>query len=110
MIRSLTIGLPLGSQSQSTIESSVKHLIATSKRILDEANQSSRTIRFTLPAIGTDGEIEGSMLSTLRWVDKLANENDVRWFCMPLDFLQEGVRRERIGNSLDLISRFQNCL
>jgi hypothetical protein len=46
------------------------------------------------------------MLSTLRWVDKLANENDVRWFCMPLDFLQEGVRRERIGNSLDLISRF----
>lgn len=106
MIRSLTIGLPLGSLSQKEIEARVEHLVVTSKEIMAAVGVAPRTIRFTLPAVGVVGEVPGSLLSRLRFVDDLSSRLQVRWYCLPIDFVEEGPRRERLSGALDAISRF----
>lgn len=46
------------------------------------------------------------MLSRVRWVDELARTTDVRWFCLPLDFVAAAPRRGRLSAALDAILRF----
>jgi uncharacterized protein (UPF0210 family) len=107
MIRSVTIGLPVGSQSPVTIEENVRALLDTVTKVIADAGlPAPRTMRYTLPAIGQDGETEGTILSTLRWIDKLATDTDIRWYCLPLDFVAEGPRRERLAVALGAVSRF----
>lgn len=106
MIRSLTIGIPVGSKSPAELEIGAKALVGVARDVLGDVNLMPRTMRYTLPAIGVAGEDEGTILSTLRWIDNLATETDVRWFCLPFDFLEEGPRHQRLAAALDIISRF----
>lgn len=106
MIRSLTIGLPLESSATTNIASSVRHLLARADELLVGERFTPRTIRFTLPAAGVEAEAEGALLSRLRWVDALAADTGVRWYCQPLDLVTEGPRRERLAAALDAVTRF----
>ena len=106
MIRSLTIGLPAGSKSTAEIEAGSRNLLAEARRALCVAGMVPRTTRYTLPPVGTEGESEGVVHSTLKWIDRLAAETDVRWFCLPLDFSSEGPRSHRMAAALDIIGRF----
>ena len=107
MIRSLTIGLPLDEVSVTEIETSVKRLLAAAADVLANPSLVPRTVRFTLPASGADGEAEGALLSRLRWVDQLAGSTGVRWFCLPLDFVTPAPRRGRLAAALDGVGRFE---
>lgn len=107
MIRSLTIGLPLDSLSTAELAEGVAELLACSAAAFARHAVEPRTRRFTLPACGQEGEAEGALLSRLRWVDELARQNGVRWFCLPLDFVAEGPRRGRVQAALDGIVRFE---
>lgn len=106
MIRSVTIGLPLGAQAPAQIDAQLAGLLQSARSIMAEANLTPRTTRLTLPAVGAAGEVAGSILSSLRWVDELAGAHGIRWFCLPLDFAAEGVRRERLAAALDAVGRF----
>jgi len=106
MIRSLTIGLPIGACAPAAVSAQTKDFIALARRRLDAAGVMPRTVRFTLPPFGADGEVEGVIPSVLRWVDDIASENGVRWFCMPLDFVAGGPRRERLLAALDAMTKF----
>jgi len=66
----------------------------------------ARTMRLTLPAVDESGEVEGAIRSGLSWVDELASRNDIRWFCLPLNFVADGPRHERLTSALDAVSRF----
>jgi uncharacterized protein (UPF0210 family) len=81
-------------------------MLRISGDILREAQLTPRTIRYTLPPIGVTGETEGMILSMIKSVDGLASATNVRWFCLPLDFVEDGSRRERLSVALDIISRF----
>lgn len=105
MIRSLTIGLPLDDLSTSQIHERVNGLVRAKDELL--ADSPPRTLRFTLPPSGPEGEAEGALLSRLRWVDELATATGIRWFCLPLDLCAPGPRRGRITAALDAISRFE---
>lgn len=105
MIRSLTIGLPLGEHATAALTDRVRALQAASEKVLSD-DFAPRTVRFTLPPAGVEVEAEGALLSQLRWVDALANDTGVRWYCLPLDLVAEGPRRERLSAALDAISRF----
>lgn len=106
MIRSLTIGLPLVDESQSTIERGVSEIISVAEKIFKEREIKPRTIRYSLPPIGSEGEKEGYLNSILNWVDSLSEKTGVRWFCLPLDLISESPRNERLGVSLDAIAKF----
>jgi hypothetical protein len=106
MIRSLTIGLPLGLRAPAEIATQVRDFVNAARSILAEPDLMPRTIRFTLPAAGRSGEIDGAILASLRWVDELASANDVRWYCLPLDFIAADPRRIRLSAALDAIGRF----
>jgi uncharacterized protein len=106
MIRSLTIGLPIGSMSPVQIEREVIHLVEAARKTLAQESLTPRTIRFTLPALGGAGEVEGAISSTLRFVNDLAASTSVRWFCLPLDFVSSGPRRERLAAALDALVKF----
>lgn len=106
MIRSLTLGLPVGEQPPAEIREKAKAFIDLVSRHLGQAGMAPRTMRFTLPPSGPDGEIEGTIPNVLRWVDKIAAETGVRWFCLPLDFVTPGSRRERLLAALDALSKF----
>lgn len=106
MIRSITIGLPLGVQPPAQIDKQLAGLVVAARKIMAEAELAPRTMRLTLPAVGASGEVAGSVLSSLRWVDELATQHGIRWFCLPLDFVAEGARRERLQSALDAIGRF----
>jgi uncharacterized protein (UPF0210 family) len=106
MIRSLTIGLPLHSASPAVIDSGVRGFLKGALPRLDAQDLTPRTVRFTLPVVGEEGEIEGAIQSSLRWVDGLASDLDVRWMCLPLDFVSDGNRAGRLATALDAIGRF----
>jgi uncharacterized protein len=105
MIRSLTIGLPLDELSTSEIDTRTRGLLRAAENTL--AGYTPRTLRFTLPPSGADGEPEGALFSRLRWVDELARAAGVRWFCLPLDFVSPGSRRGRLAAGLDAIVRYE---
>jgi uncharacterized protein (UPF0210 family) len=105
MIRSLTIGLPIGAMSPAEIDARVRALLRAKDEVL--AGREPRTLRFTLPPSGAEGEAEGALFSRLRWVDELANATGVRWYCLPLDFVSPGSRRGRLAVALDAVTRFQ---
>jgi uncharacterized protein (UPF0210 family) len=107
MIRSLTIGLPLDEMATAEIDSRVRLLLRVAHATLSHTPDSPRTVRYTLPPVGAEGESEGAMLSRLRWVDDLAGATEVRWYCLPLDFVTAGPRRGRIAAALDGILRFE---
>jgi uncharacterized protein (UPF0210 family) len=106
MIRSLTIGLPIGLLSQEKIEAVSRKLLQTAGNLLGDPEYTPRTIRYTLMPIGKEGEIEGHIMSMARYVDDLAKSTNVRWFCLPFDFITEGSRSERLSVALDIITRF----
>jgi uncharacterized protein (UPF0210 family) len=105
MIRSLTIGLPVGEASTAEIGDRVRALLRAKDQVL--AGREPRTLRFTLPPSGPEGEAEGALFSRLRWVDELATSTGVRWYCLPLDFVAPGPRRGRIAAALDAVGRFE---
>lgn len=106
MIRSLTLGLPVGVQSPAEIGDKAKTFIDLARQHLGQAGVAPRTMRFTLPPFGPDGEMEGAIPNVLRWVDEIAVETGVRWICLPLDFVTPGSRRERLLAALDAMSKF----
>jgi len=106
MIRSLTLGLPVGSRPPAEIGAQAKAFIALVRQELGNAELMPRTMRFTLPAFAAAGEMEGAIPNVLRWVDEIATETDVRWFCVPLDFVAPGARRERLLAALDAMNKF----
>lgn len=106
MIRSVTVGLPLGAMSPAKIEAHVEKLLAASARHLGEAGIESRTLRFTLPAMGAEAEVEGTVASALQWVDGLADRTGVRWYCLPINLCGPETHRERLSAALAAVSRF----
>lgn len=106
MIRSLTLGLPVGEYSPAEIGQKAKTFIDLARRHMGQNGMAPRTMRFTLPSIGPDGEMEGAVPNVLRWVDEIAADTGVRWFCLPLDFVTPGCRRERLLAALDAMSKF----
>ena len=56
MIRSLTIGLPIGAASTAEIDGRVRALLRAKDEVL--AGREPRTLRFTLPPSGPEGEAE----------------------------------------------------
>ena len=106
MIRSLTLGLPVGTQSPAEIGDKAKAFIDLARLHLGRAGVPPRTMRFTLPAFGPDGELEGTIPNVLRWADEIAAEAGVRWICLPLDFVIPGSRRERVLAAQDAMSKF----
>lgn len=106
MIRSLTLGLPMGMRSPSEVGAQAKSFLDLARQRLNAADLVPRTTRFTLPPMGQEGETPGVLLSSLRWVDDLAQETGVRWICLPLDWVAEGPRRERKVSAMDALTRF----
>ena len=105
MIRSITVGLPVGNVSTTLIESQAVEFFHVAGASLEAAGLESRTLRFTLPPQGVDAEMEGVIPSLLNWVDALAERVGIRWYCLPLDLVAEGPRRERLMTALMAISR-----
>ena len=108
MIRSLTIGLPIGHMSIGDIEAKTLEFISQFKRVCETQGIEVRTIRFTLPPASTMSEdLEGAdLVSLLAWVDQLATKAGVRWFCLPLDFSDEYERKSRLAISLRSINNY----
>ena len=106
MIRSLTIGLPLGQMSQSEITEKVEKLLSSSSLVLGAKSLSPRTRRFTLPPLSPNDVIPGSINGTLNWVDTFATDTGVRWFCLPLNLRAPGSSRDMLRASMSALERF----
>lgn len=108
MIRSLTIGLPIGEMSLESIEKRTLDFIANVKSECKKRDVEIRTIRFTLPPASAESEkLEGADLVTLLdWVDRLAVKAGVRWYCLPLDFSDESIRNSRLEISLRAVRKY----
>lgn len=106
MIRSLTIGLPLGQISPSELADKVEKLISSSSLVLGARNMSPRTKRFTLPALSPNDVIPGAINGTLNWVNTFATDADVRWFCLPLNLRAPGSSRDMLRAAMSALERF----
>lgn len=106
MIRSLTIGLPLTTKSPMHIGTGVRNFLNVTLPLLKAAEFTPRTLRFTLPAVGEEGEIDGAIQSSVRWVDDFASEVGIRWLCLPLDLVDKNSRSVRLAAAIDVIGRF----
>ncbi len=106
MIRSLTLGLPLGQGSPASIGAGARAFVDMARAHLERSDLLPRTMRFTLPPFGIAGEMDGAILNALRWVDEVATASGVRWLCMPLNFVETGRRQERLLAALHAMGRF----
>lgn len=109
MIRALTIGLPLDSLSTTRIARRTEEVVERCRSALESASLAPRTLRFTLPPATPEDEVEGRMLSRLRWVDSLAASLGGRWFCQPIDLVTRGSTRTRLAAALDAVVRFDRA-
>lgn len=106
MIRSLTIGLPLGDVSVQTLNAELARLIPAASAAMAAQGMGCRTIRLTLPPCGADFEIDGALASRVGAADAVARENGVRWYCVPLDFSTPDPVTVRAAEVVPLIRRF----
>ena len=106
MIRAITIGLPIDTSSTSELEHVVTRVLAEVQSAVNRGMPAPRTLRFTLPPLGEDGEGEGVLVSRLRWVHALAQRHNVRWFCLPVDGTREGDLRPRFAAARAAIDTF----
>lgn len=106
MIRSLTIGLPLEAKSVASINADLEKLLPVARRSFGEAGLDCRTIRMTTPPCGSDYETEGALTSRAKAVESLAKKHGVRWYCLPLDFSNDGSVDVRAAEVVSVIQHF----
>ncbi len=108
MIRSLTIGLPLGSASPSQLNGALERFNAVANKKLADGGYDCRTVRLTLPPAGSDFEMEGALAARVSLAQELAERNGVRWFCLPLDYVGDADHSIRSADAVPLLSRYPN--
>ncbi len=106
MIRSLTIGLPVGTRSVESLNADLGKLLPLAAQLLDAAGLDCRTTRITLPPCGSSFEMEGALESRVGAADSLASANGVRWYCVPLDFTTLDPVDKRSAAVASLVQRF----
>lgn len=106
MIRSLTIGVPVFSQSKTHL---IQQLIAFnqhSELLSQKFNLPFRTTRLTLPAPDFNTDVsEGGLRSVIDTVRDLAAAAGARWYCLPVDLFDPNVSGAVLDEVLNLIVR-----
>jgi uncharacterized protein (UPF0210 family) len=97
MIRSATLGLPLNDMALTELRAQA----ATFSKELDAAITARgwpiRTTRYCLPPLKASFEQNSETIqSLLGSVARLANEANVRWFCLPIDLADESPHSARL--------------
>lgn len=106
MIRSLTIGVPLGDQSPDLIGGTLERLVDVATGIAAESGIGIRTIRLTLPPCGPAFELEGGLSARVALADSLASRASARWICLPVDYVSTGSTQIRSAEVLSVIARY----
>lgn len=106
MIRSLTIGIPIYSESPANLSERLTSFRISYEKLAQEHLINTRTIRLTLPPPGLDHNLSPDGLrSMLDVVQKLANDVGARWYCLPVDLFSENARDSFLSELQSFISR-----
>lgn len=106
MIRSLTIGLPLGTRSVESLNADLDKFLPLTAELIQAAGMNCRTTRITLPPCGSSFEMDGALESRVGAADAIASAHGVRWFCVPLDFTTPDPVDTRSAAAASLVKRF----
>ena len=104
MIRSLTIGLPLGMEASNYCSDALARVLGQAERHFDREHLNVDTRRIVLPPAGPDFEIEGALASRLSAVEQLSSDSGIRWYCLPVDLVTDGPCRIRCSDVPALMS------
>ena len=106
MIRSLTMGVPIYTQSKQRLALQLKAFEHHLGRIGREQAIQTRTVRLTLPVLPSGGDHHaGTLSSVLDGVRGLADVLGARWYCLPLDLQQPAMRESVLNEAQALILR-----
>jgi uncharacterized protein (UPF0210 family) len=106
MIRSITIGVPIYSESKSELAARLVHFSEESTRLCTEAGMPPRTVRLTLAPPQIDAEAApGSLRSIIDSTRDLADAAGARWYCLPLDLYEERGRAALLEEAQAMVVR-----
>jgi len=111
-IRSVTIGVDTETTSTPAQKKRLTAIAKTCKARFEENDRLVRTMRLVLPPIRSASRLQAAGLNSLtRWVDSVAADAGIRWFCVP--FHAVGLRRDErerfIAGAREVITRFPNA-
>lgn len=106
MIRSLTLGVPVFTESTALLAEKLVIFRQASEK-LSKANQLDvRTTRLSLPPPKLYQDVTpGSLRSILDSVRKLAQVAGARWYCLPIDLLNDSGRESLLDDVQSLLIR-----
>jgi uncharacterized protein (UPF0210 family) len=106
MIRSLTIGVPVFTQSKTHLTQQLIAFNRHSELISQKFNLPFRTTRLTLPAPDFNSDVtEGGLRSVIDTVRDLAASAGARWYCLPINLFDSNVSAAVLDEVLNLIVR-----
>lgn len=86
MMRSLTIGVPIWTQSVSKLIGEVESFSRQSDKLLLNRRIEARTKRITFPSVPKEIILQqGAILSVLASVREISAKAGARWYCLPID-------------------------
>jgi uncharacterized protein (UPF0210 family) len=106
MIRSITVGVPVYSQSKSQLADRLAHFRSESTRLCAAAGMPPRTMRLTLPPPQIDAEASpGALRSIIDSTRDLADAAGARWYCLPLDLYEDRGRSALLEEAQAMVVR-----
>jgi uncharacterized protein (UPF0210 family) len=106
MIRSLTIGVPVFTQSKTHLTQQLITFNRQSELLSQKFNLPFRTTRLTLPAPDFNSDVtEGGLRSVIDTVRDLAAAAGARWYCLPVNLFDSNVSAAVLDEVLNLIVR-----
>ena len=106
MIRAITLGLPIYTESHATLASQLTAFRAEADALSASTGIASRTVRLTLPPpsaafVGQAGTLRGIVSS----VGDLAKAVGARWYCLPINLFDEFQSKTLLDEVLPLLVR-----
>lgn len=107
-MRSVTLGIPLWEQSVGALGTDLVDFMAEVRAELARRQWTARSTRLTLPPIPAEiAEHPGAIRSALAGVQALAEQVGARWYCLPVDLIDELDHTPLLGELLECVVRDQ---
>lgn len=105
-MRSLTVGLPIWTAPVSRLAEQTAALQEQSQVAMTEHGLSTRTVRVSLPPVPTSiAEQPGAVASALITVEQLAADLGARWYCLPVNLVDDADHANLLGEVLNVLVR-----
>ena len=109
-IRSITLGVSWENQDKQFLTNEVKSFMKCSKTIFEKSSIGVRTTRISMPPLNYHKNFSrAGARSMINWISDVCNDVDVRWFCVPFDYIKDDNIDLNTLVATDIVTNYSNA-